>query len=64
MYEDKRLPNMAVLVNDTNYDKVYGYGYGYAYGYGKGYGYGYYSEAHRKSGIQRMIAKIKNSVNK
>jgi len=34
MYEEKRLPNMAMLVNDTNYGKVYGYGYGYAYGYG------------------------------
>ena len=34
MYEEKRLPNMALLVNDTNYEKVYGYGYGYAYGYG------------------------------
>ena len=28
MYENKRLPNMAVLINDTNYEKR-GYGYGY-----------------------------------
>ena len=33
MFESKRLPNMAVLINDTNYEKK-GYGYGYSYGYG------------------------------
>lgn len=34
MYENKRLPNMAILINDTDYEKkVYGYGYGYGYGY-------------------------------
>jgi capsular exopolysaccharide synthesis family protein len=32
MYDEKRLPNMAVLINDTNTDKGYGYGYGYGYG--------------------------------
>jgi tyrosine-protein kinase Etk/Wzc len=30
MFENKRLPNMALLLNDTNYKKS---GYGYAYGY-------------------------------
>ena len=34
MYENKRLPNMAILINDTNYEKR-GYGYGYGYGYGE-----------------------------
>ena len=34
MYENKRLPNMAILINDTNYEKKgYGYGYGYSYSY-------------------------------
>ncbi|WKK66472.1 GumC family protein [Lutimonas zeaxanthinifaciens] len=33
MFENKRLPNMAILINDTNYEKK-GYGYGYSYGYG------------------------------
>lgn len=34
MYENNRLPNMAVLINDTDYEKkAYGYGYGYGYGY-------------------------------
>jgi hypothetical protein len=33
LLKSKRLPNMAVLINDTNYEKK-GYGYGYSYGYG------------------------------
>ena len=32
MYDEKRLPNMAILINDTNQEKGYGYGYGYGYG--------------------------------
>ena len=34
MQEKKRLPYMALLINDTNYEKK-GYGYGYGYGYGE-----------------------------
>ncbi len=34
MYENKRLPNMAILINDTDYEKN-GYGYGYSYSYGE-----------------------------
>jgi len=30
MFESKRLPNMALLINDINYEKK-GYGYGYGY---------------------------------
>ena len=33
-YIDKKLPNMAVLLNDSVWRKTYGYGYGYAYTYG------------------------------
>jgi len=32
LYNEKRLPNMAVLVNDVNFERG-GYGYGYGYGY-------------------------------
>ena len=32
LYEENRLPNMAILLNDTNSEKGYGYGYGYGYG--------------------------------
>ena len=32
MVDDKRLPNMAILINDLNVKKEsYGYGYGYGY---------------------------------
>lgn len=35
LYDDKRLPNMAIVLNDTDPKRSYGYGYG---GYGYGYG--------------------------
>ncbi|MGB0427509.1 MAG: GumC family protein [Flavobacteriales bacterium] len=38
LYNEKRLPNMAIVLNDTDPKRSYGYGYG-GYGYG-GYGYG------------------------
>ena len=38
MHKENKLPNMALLLNDTQSKK--GYGYGYSYGYGYGYGYG------------------------
>ena len=31
LYQEKRLPNMAVLLNDTDFERGYGYGYGYGY---------------------------------
>jgi capsular exopolysaccharide synthesis family protein len=35
MHREKKLPNMAFLLNDTDVTKGYGYGYGYGnYGYG------------------------------
>lgn len=42
LFKEKRLNNMAVLLNGTYGSKGYGYGYGYNYGYG--YGYGYYQD--------------------
>ncbi|MGB0891409.1 MAG: GumC family protein, partial [Flavobacteriaceae bacterium] len=35
LYTEKKLPNMAIVLNDT--DMTRGYGYGYGYGYGNGY---------------------------
>ena len=35
LYNEKKLPNMAIVLNDT--DIARGYGYGYGYGYGNGY---------------------------
>ena len=34
LYEDKKLKNMAYVVNDVQFDKKRGYNYGYEYGYG------------------------------
>lgn len=32
LYQEKKLPNMSILINDTDSTKGYGYGYGYGYG--------------------------------
>ncbi|MDW5289378.1 polysaccharide biosynthesis tyrosine autokinase [Formosa sp. PL04] len=32
MYDDKRLPNMTILLNNSDHKKSHGYGYGYGYG--------------------------------
>ncbi len=32
LYNDKRLPNLTLLVNEVDHKKSYGYGYGYGYG--------------------------------
>lgn len=32
LYKEQKLPNMCLLLNDTNTTKGYGYGYGYGYG--------------------------------
>jgi len=31
LYRDKKLPNLAIVLNDTDTNKGYGYGYGYGY---------------------------------
>lgn len=42
LYQLKKLPNFALVVNDI--DRQKGYGYGSGYGYGTSYGYGYTEE--------------------
>lgn len=32
LYKEKRLPNLALLINGVDHKKSYGYGYGYGYG--------------------------------
>lgn len=32
LYQEQKLPNMSILLNDTDVSKGYGYGYGYGYG--------------------------------
>jgi tyrosine-protein kinase Etk/Wzc len=51
LYEQKKLPHMAIIINDINAKGGYGgyYGYGnYGYGYGYGYGTDYYDTTTRK----------------
>ena len=48
MYEDKRLPNMAMLVNGTDLERGYGYGYGYG---------GYNEEVLKKSWYKTLFSK-------
>ena len=31
LYQEKKLPNMAIILNDTDISRGYGYGYGYGY---------------------------------
>ncbi|MCG2611272.1 polysaccharide biosynthesis tyrosine autokinase [Flavobacterium sp. SM15] len=57
LYREKKLPNMAILINDTDIKKGYGYGYG-GYGYG-GYGYGYGVEAQNKKWYSAILDKFK-----
>jgi tyrosine-protein kinase Etk/Wzc len=52
--KDKRLPNMAVLINGSDYKGGYGYAYGYGYGYGYG-GYGYGQEGKGKTPLWKRI---------
>ncbi|TXD47804.1 GumC family protein, partial [Polaribacter sp. IC063] len=37
LYREKKLPNMAIVLNGTDMKRGYGYGYVYGYGYGVGY---------------------------
>lgn len=39
LYQEKKLKNMALVLNGADLHRGYGYGYGYGY-YGYGYGYG------------------------
>ncbi|HRP58352.1 hypothetical protein, partial [Agriterribacter sp.] len=54
LYQQKRLPNMGLVINDIQtqgrYKGYYGYGGGTYYGYGYGYGYGgdYFQESKNK----------------
>lgn len=57
LYEDKKLKNIAYIVNDVGSGKKggYGYGYGYSYGYNYGYGYGYGESEKRKPWFKKLI---------
>ncbi|MEL0653242.1 polysaccharide biosynthesis tyrosine autokinase [Algibacter sp. TI.3.09] len=46
LYNEKRIPNMTVVINGTDVKK--------GYGYGNGYGYGYGHEEEKKSWFKRL----------
>ena len=50
LHKENKLPNMAVLLNDTDTKKGYGYGYG-------GYGYGYGVKEEKKAWYQKIFKK-------
>ncbi|MBF2708194.1 GumC family protein [Flavobacterium soyangense] len=57
LYKENKLPNMALLLNDTQTKKGYGYGYGYGYG-GYGYGgYGYGVKVEKKPWYKKIFNK-------
>lgn len=62
LYVNKKLPHLAVIINDINvrggYRQYYGYGYGYGY-YGYGYGSGYFDNPTKKNkSLWKRIKKI------
>ncbi|HRO44583.1 polysaccharide biosynthesis tyrosine autokinase [Agriterribacter sp.] len=64
LYQQKRLPNMGLVVNDIQtqgrYKGYYGYGGGTYYGYGYGYGYGgdyFQTETGKKSKFRKLFGK-------
>lgn len=58
LYKSKRLPNISLVLNDTDPKRSYGYGgYGYGgYGYG-GYGYGYGDNLNKKPWYKKIFSR-------
>lgn len=63
LYQKRRLPNMALLVNDIKvkgrYKGYYGYGFGSYYGYSYGYGGEYFQkEGNKRKSVFDFIKKL------
>jgi capsular exopolysaccharide synthesis family protein len=59
LYKENKLPNMSVLLNDTEIKKTY---YGYGYGYGNGYGYGYgYTDTSNPTFFEKIVSFFKRN---
>jgi capsular exopolysaccharide synthesis family protein len=54
LYNENKLPNLAVLMNGTKINKGYGYGYGYGYVYVYGYGVNFHED---KSWYLKLFSK-------
>ena len=60
LYQEKKMKNIGIVVNDIEPQKGYGNGYGYRYGFGAGYGQGYYSDDVKPE--KGLIAKFKKLI--
>lgn len=59
LYEEGKLKNTSVILNDSDFSKRYGYGYGHNYGYMNG-GSGYYDDEHRsESFFKKILRRVK-----
>ena len=60
LYQEQKMKNIGIVVNDIEPQKGYGNGYGYRYGFGAGYGQGYYSDDVKPE--KGLIAKFKKLI--
>ena len=51
--DDKKINNVAFILNGISFKNIYGYGYSYGYSYNYGYGYGYGLDEATKTWYQR-----------
>jgi capsular exopolysaccharide synthesis family protein len=58
LYEEGKLKNICVILNDSGFSKRYGYSYGHNYGYMNG-GSGYYEEDHKESFFKKIFRRAK-----
>ena len=62
-YVEKKLPHVAIIINDVKLKPGYGY-YGYGrYGYGHGYGYGYGSYYEEENAPPSRLEKVIDKLN-
>lgn len=59
MYENRKINNLYILLNDVKSQSRYGYGSGYSYGYGYGYSNGYYENEgkSKKNKLNKIFSK-------
>jgi tyrosine-protein kinase Etk/Wzc len=58
LYEEEKLKDICIVLNDSDFRQAYGYGYGHHYGYLNG-GSGYYDEDHAHLPFYKRIFKKK-----
>jgi capsular exopolysaccharide synthesis family protein len=58
LYEEEKLKNICIVLNDSDFRRAYGYGYGHHYGYLNG-GSGYYDEDHAQLPFYKRMFKKK-----